>query len=155
MSILADAITDAIDNANYAGLIEAIPYCHYLGLEVLDNGGDLIYKMPFRQDLIGNAQLPAIHGGVTAAFMENAALLHLMLKQDKLQRIPKTIDFSIDYLRSARNFNCYARCTVKRQGSRVAMVEIKVWQQNPELPVAAARAHFLLEEAAAIEADHH
>lgn len=151
MSKLADAITDAIEHGNQQGLIDVIPYCQYLGIKVLDNGGDLIYKLPFRQDLIGNAQLPAIHGGVTAAFMENSALLHLMLKQDKMQRIPKTVNFSIDYLRSARALDCFARCKVKRQGRRVAMVEIKVWQQNPDQPVAAARAHFLLEEAAAIE----
>jgi uncharacterized protein (TIGR00369 family) len=102
-----------------------------------------VLHLPFKKSLIGNSALPAIHGGVVASFMESAALMHLLLMLDE-QRVPKSIDFSIDYLRSAHAEDSYANCAVERLGRRVAQVQIRCWQANPTKPVALARAHFLL-----------
>ncbi|MFP5304322.1 MAG: PaaI family thioesterase, partial [Gammaproteobacteria bacterium] len=87
--------------------------------------------------------LPALHGGVTAAFMETAALLHLLLQIDQ-DRVPKSIDFAIDYLLPGRPEDCYAECEVSRAGLRVAQTQIRCWQTDPGHPIALARAHFLL-----------
>ena len=126
------------------GFASAVPHVRELGIELSRvDAGSAEGRLPYQPALIGNAALPALHGGVVASFMESAALMHLLLMLDE-QRVPKSIDFSIDYLRSARAEESYAACAVERLGRRVAQVQIRCWQSDPARPVALARAHFLL-----------
>jgi uncharacterized protein (TIGR00369 family) len=140
---LADARRAAIERGDFAPLVALVPYARFLGVRLEDRNGEPRSMLPFRPGLIGNTMLPALHGGVTAAFMENAAILHLLLTLDQA-RLPKSIDFSIDYLLPGRPEDCYADCEVSRAGLRVAQVQIRCWQKRAEHPIAIARAHFLL-----------
>jgi len=144
--ILQNAIDKARSEGAYAELVKAIPYAAHLGVKMTQQADGLLFELPFREPLVGNHLLPAIHGGVVAGFMENSAMLHLLVNQEQ-GRLPKTVDFAIDYLRSAGPKTTYARCDVTRQGRRVAHVQISCWQDNPCKPVAVARVHFILEEA--------
>jgi len=71
--------------------------------------------------------------------------LHILVNMDQ-DRLPKTINFSIDYLRSAGAKDTYCRCEVTRQGRRVAHVQIVCWQDDENKPVAIGRVHVLLED---------
>lgn len=127
------------------------PYVDFLGVErqVSTDGqeGD-VFRMPFKPELIGNPVLPALHGGVVAGFAETAALLHLMFTNPHHDgSAPRGVDFAIDYLRSAKPIDTFARCTTVRQGSRVALVQVTVWQDDPARPIVSARSHCLLPRA--------
>lgn len=127
-----------------SALLGLVPYAQYLGLRIqFGDQSAPVLQLPFKPALIGNSALPALHGGVVASFMESAAMLHLLLMLDE-QRVPKSIDFSIDYLRSAHAEDSYASCAVERLGRRVAQVQVRCWQSDAARPVALARAHFLL-----------
>jgi uncharacterized protein (TIGR00369 family) len=126
-------------------VVQRVPYAAFLGMQAERDGEGLLFRLPFAERLIGNPTLPAIHGGVVAGFMENAALLHLLVAEPEQPRLPKTIDFSIDYLRSARARDCLARTSIERLGRRVGQVLVRCWQADPDRPVALARAHYLLE----------
>lgn len=126
------------------GIVARIPYATFLGVALDEDAQGLVFRLPFQDRLVGNRSLPALHGGVVAGFMENAALLHLLHLEPQHIGIPKTIDFSIDYLRSAGPRESLARCEVTRLGRRVAQVQVRCWQDNPDVPVALARAHLLL-----------
>ena len=127
---------------NPGKLTERVPYAQFLGIEYDQEAR--AFCLPFRDDLIGNARLPALHGGVIGGFAETSAILWLLCHEQQ-QRIPNPIDFSVDYLRSARARDSYADCEVLRQGRRVAQVQVRCWQANRQVPIAVARAHFLLE----------
>lgn len=142
--ILAQALRNAREQHDYAGLVECVPYANYLGVKIARDDNGLVFHLPFCEKIVGNPALPALHGGVVAGFMENAALLELLVEQAP-KRLLKTVDFSIDYARSAKPKDCYATCETVRQGSRVALVQIRCWQTIPEQPIAVARAHFILE----------
>ena len=58
--------------------------------------------------------------------------------------VPKTINITVDYLRSARVIDTHARATITKHGRRVANVQVRAWQADESKPVAAAHAHFLL-----------
>lgn len=150
------ALNAALDDARAAwrsmgdasALVAHIPYAAWLGLHITRAAdGAPVFHLPFRDTLIGNYKLPALHGGVTAGFAENAATLHLLLVQDE-PRIPKTVDFSIDYLRSAHAADLQAECTVERLGHRVAQVQVRVTQDDGKeaarRTIALARMHFIL-----------
>lgn len=153
MSDLGRARRAAREQADFSLLRERVPYAAFLDVQVTLTDGVPAFRLPFRQSLIGNQVLPALHGGAVAGFMENAALLHLLLLLDET-RVPKSIDFSIDYLRSANAVDSFASCEVARLGRRVAQVQIRCWQDEKGHPartreVALARAHFLLGSAGA------
>ena len=119
------------------------------------------HQFRFDEKLIGNPVLPALHGGVTAAFLELAAIVELTwsamwedMEQGRvapdaalpgsLPRLPKTIDFTIDYLRSGLARDAYARARVVRLGRRYASVQVEAWQDNRAKLFAQATAHFLM-----------
>ena len=142
---LADTLTDIRSRGDWAALPQTLPFSRMLGLRVEVRGESFTCVMPFEQKLIGNPALPALHGGAVAGFMESAALMQVLLESTE-PRLPKSIDFSLDYLRSARTEDCHAACELVRQGRRVAAVQIRCWQRDPGKPIATARAHFLLAE---------
>lgn len=126
--------------------LERIPYAQLIGVQAEDQGEALIFTLTPKLENVGNPLLPALHGGVVAAYMETAAILNVMAYTQGL-RIPKIIDFSIDYLRSARLEKTYARCELNRLGKRVVNVSVTCWQGNKAAdPIALARAHLIWPE---------
>jgi acyl-coenzyme A thioesterase PaaI-like protein len=83
------------------------------------------------------------------AFMEAAAVAELIAARppkssEGTRRKPRTVDISIDYLRSAKPVEVLARASVRKIGRRVAYVQVEAWQEDAAQPVAALRGHFLL-----------
>lgn len=130
--------------------LAAVPYARFLGVEVVFSGDEMTAILPFSEKLIGNPLLPAIHGGVLGAFMELTAIAQLSALAPQsaltpLARRPRTIDVSVEYLRSGRPLTTYARAEVKKVGRRVANVHVEAWQEQRAEPIAFLRAHFLVD----------
>ena len=138
------ALLKARTTRDYEPLADLIPYARKIGMRCQSVGDDALFVLPANMDNIGNPMLPAIHGGVTAGFMEMSAAMHLMLFMHE-HKVPKIVDFTIDYLRSAKVQDTFAECRVVRQGSRIANVTINAWQTRRDNPIARARAHFRLD----------
>jgi uncharacterized protein (TIGR00369 family) len=124
-------------------VLAAIPYAGFLGVEMDRAGGQLECVLPFRQEIVGNVMLPAIHGGVIGAFLELTAILRL-IDESGTNNVPKPINFAIDYLRSAGPTTTRARADIFKLGRRVAVVHVIAWQDDPTRPVAAGNGKFLL-----------
>ncbi|MBD3656875.1 MULTISPECIES: PaaI family thioesterase [Marinobacter] len=133
------------ETGDFSRMLESIPYARWIGIECDRFGDDLIFRLPAREQNLGNPVLPAIHGGVIGGFMELSAAIYLMMSQDVL-RMPRIVDFSLDYLRAGLNRETFAECRLTRQGNRVANVMISAWQKSRSQPIATARAHFLLDD---------
>jgi acyl-coenzyme A thioesterase PaaI-like protein len=142
-------------------LASSLPYAQYIGVEFERRGDELTAVLNFDDKNIGNPLLPAIHGGVTAAFLEITASIELAwshlwgeiesgrieaetLTVETLPRMPKTIDFTVDYLRSGLPRDAYARARINRSGRRYASVHVEAWQDNRERLYAQATGHFLM-----------
>lgn len=138
-------------------LVAAVPYMQFLGIQIDRRGDELTAILPFDEKLIGNPMLPALHGGVTAAFLEVTAIMELswaMIWEDMEAgkatedaprvHLPKTIDFTVDYLRSGLPRDAYARARVNRSGRRYASVHVEAWQDNRSRLFAQATGHFLM-----------
>ena len=57
---------------------------------------------------------------------------------------PKPIGLTINYLRSGRALDSYARVSIVKQGRRVVAFEAQAWQDDPAKPIASAFGHFML-----------
>src|SRR2546430_4984555 len=124
-------------------LVGAIPSSRYLGVEGGRNVGALRWVLPFRQEIVGNPALPAVHGGVLGAFLELTALLRL-IDDSASDRVPKPITFGVDYLRSAGPSTTRARAEIFKLGRRIANVRVVAWQDDRSRPVVAGNGKFLL-----------
>lgn len=148
-------------DAALKALVGGVPYITYLGVQFDRRGDELTGVLPFDEKLIGNPLLPAIHGGVTAAFLEITSVITLSwaylwediesgaidpdeMAAGNLPRLPKTIDFTVDYLRSGLPRDAYARAVISRSGRRYASVHVEAWQDHHDKRFAQATGHFLM-----------
>lgn len=148
-------------DAALSALIGRVPYIQFLGIQFDRRGDELTAIMPFDDTLIGNPHLPALHGGATAGFLEVAAIVELgwsllwtqiesgaldpaALTPASMPRLPKTIDLTVDYLRTGLPRDAYARARITRSGRRYASVQVEAWQDNRDRPFAEAMGHFLV-----------
>ena len=145
-------------DAALRALVADIPYLTWLGVTFDRRGDELTAILPYDDKLIGNPALPALHGGVTASFLEAAAVIELgwsmiwplmeggQAPPTGLRVLPKTIDFTVDYLRPGLPRDAYARARVNRSGRRYASVHVEAWQDNRARLFAQATGHFLIPE---------
>lgn len=136
-------IAKAKQSKDWQSVFETIPYFGYLGLELEETNEELICVMPKNKRFIGNPVLPALHGGIVGAFVESTALVHMLVTQEVTQ-IPKIINITVEYLRSAKLEVSYARAVITKPGRRVANMRVQAWQSNREKPIATASANFLV-----------
>jgi acyl-coenzyme A thioesterase PaaI-like protein len=123
--------------------VEAIPYARFLGITVDQKGNEITTVLKFAPMLIGNPILPALHGGVIGAFLEMTAIIQVAFDTGSAD-IPKPIGLTIDYLRSGKPVDTYARAQITKQGRRVVTVHAEAWQEDRSRPIASAHGHFLL-----------
>jgi uncharacterized protein (TIGR00369 family) len=126
--------------------LAAMPYAGIIGMtgELVD--GELTTRIEFRDDLVGNTRMPALHGGVIGAFLEMTALTELRLTVED-GRTPRTIGVTVEYLRPGRSRETFARATIRRLGKRVANVHVTAWQDRPETPIALLQGRFMVGDA--------
>ncbi len=143
-------------------LTDAVPYIGFLGVTFERRGDELTATLPFTPAIVGNPALQALHGGATASFLEITAVIELTWatlwadmeagridpESDALPRMPKTIDFTVDYLRSGLPRDAYARARINRSGRRYASVHVEGWQDNRSRLFAQATGHFLMPQPA-------
>jgi len=143
-----------------SALINGVPYIRFMGISFDRRGDELTGVMAYDDKLIGNPMLPALHGGATAAFLEVTAVITLSWAylwediesgkidtaelEQALPRLPKTVDFTVDYLRSGLPRDAYARATISRSGRRYASVHVEGWQDNRAKLFAQATGHFVM-----------
>lgn len=157
----AQARLEAQRDAALAALTQAVPYNRFIGVQFDRLGDELTGRLPYKETLIGNPFLPALHGGVTGAFLEITALTQLAwdevwtimesggaaadaVLEGDFPPMPKTIDITIDYLRSGRPRETFARARVQKAGRRVANIHVEAWQDSRTRPIALLRGSFLM-----------
>ncbi len=164
-----DQIKSRRDTALQA-IVGIIPYAGWLGISFDRRGDELTAVMAYAERNIGNPLLPALHGGAIAAFLETAAVVQLAWARSwedieggrgqsesappassmpvasaaSPLRLPKTIDFTVDYLRSGLPRDAFARARIVRSGRRYASVQVEAWQDNRDRLFAQATGHFLM-----------
>ncbi|HUS67962.1 MAG TPA: PaaI family thioesterase [Kofleriaceae bacterium] len=146
-STLVDHLTEAKRINDPAGLTELIPYARWIGISMRDVAGELLGHLSYSDMLIGNAALPALHGGTLGALLESTAIFQLLWDAETVV-LPKTIDITVDFLRSGRPVDTWAKGIVTRQGRRVANVRAEAWQEDRARPIAIAHGHFLIQPVA-------
>jgi uncharacterized protein (TIGR00369 family) len=141
---LIKRLNEARNKRDVSRIAEAIPYAKWMHIAPETTTGELLTRMRYHDSLIGNTHLPAIHGGTLGAMLEMAAIFHLLWETDA-QTVPKIVNITVDYLRSAGPRDVIAAAKVTKQGRRMVNVFAEAWQDDRSKPVASASAHFLVQ----------
>lgn len=120
-----------------------MPYAAFLGVSLRVGPDGLETSTRSRADLIGNTNLPALHGGVIGSLLDITGMLTLVFLK-ALDQSPRLIDMDIDYLRSGQAQPTLGRAEIVRGGRRMANLRAVLWQDDPERPIAIGRLQFLL-----------
>ncbi len=111
------------------------PAEQWLAISITDDPD--LFVLDFQEHHIGNPIIRSVHGGVVGALIECAAEKALInaLKEKGLPSEVEVTTASIDYLRVTKDAPLYARVNIVRIARRIAFLDVKVWQDNEELPV--------------------
>ena len=88
--------------------------------------------------------IKAIHGGAIAAFLELTSQAQVFLVTEHLERPPRPINLTIDYLRQGHAKDLYARAEITKMGRRMCSVRAEAWQDERAKPVTTLMAHFMV-----------
>jgi uncharacterized protein (TIGR00369 family) len=121
------------------------PQSRALGLELVATEPDVILKIPYREDLVGEPDTGVIAGGVVTTLLDLACGWGVALALKEPTSIA-TLDLRIDYMRPAepgRDLLATAHCYKLTRS--VAFVRAVAYDADPQDPVAAAQAAFMLD----------
>ncbi len=140
MSQVAALLAQARATGDWHPVLGAIPYLGLLGVAFEPTAGRRVAVMRAAEHLVGNPTIPALHGGTLGGLLESMAHLEWLASSDGLV-LPKTITFTIDYLRSGKLQDTFADARVVKPGRRVSTLHCRAWQDDPEAPIAIATVH--------------
>jgi uncharacterized protein (TIGR00369 family) len=116
----------------------AIPFNRLLGLRCLEiEAGSVRVELPFRPELIGNPEIPALHGGAISATLDTTGGLAVWSQARPADRV-STIDLRVDFLRPGRPEPVISVARVIRLGNHVGVAELRAFHPDDEdRPIAA------------------
>ena len=115
-----------------ARLFASTPFFRFLGMSFNSvEVGRVEIEIPFREELIGNPELQALHGGVISALLDTCGGASVWSQLGKGDRV-STVDLRVDYLRPGRPETLIGVGHVIRLGNRVGVAELRAYHPDRE-----------------------
>ena len=126
-------------------IIENTPYMKAIGatLDRVDADG-VTMRLPWREDLIGDADSRVIASGVVTALLDNGCGMAVWDKVNEFKPVA-TLDLRIDYMRPAKpELDLLVTAKCYRLTRTVGFVRAFAYETMPDDPIAAAQAAFII-----------
>lgn len=126
----------------YRNVVEnLIPFHTFLGVRLEEiSDGYARLRVPFRNELIGDPRINALHGGIIATAMDSvggaAAMTTLQSFEDRIS----TIDMRVDYLRPGKAMDLIVEGQIVRSGNRIVVTRMTAWQDDRHHLIAEGKA---------------
>ena len=122
---------------------QSLPHARALGIvPVAMGGGEATFRLPWREDLVGDPETGVLHGGAVSALMDTCGGAAVMSHPEAAGGTA-TLDLRIDYMRPAtkgQTVTAHAQCyNVTRS---VAFVRATATDDDTSRPVATATGAF-------------
>jgi uncharacterized protein (TIGR00369 family) len=121
------------------------PQALALGIELVSLEPQVVLKIPYREDLIGDPETGVIAGGVVTTLLDTTCGWATAVALTELTTIA-TLDLRIDYMRPAEPGKAiFATADCYKLTRSVAFLRALAYDDDPSDPVAAAQAAFMLD----------
>ncbi len=141
--MLPEEIYEHIRAGRFDTVLARIPYIQMMGFQFSVANGIVTGTMPYAEHIVGNAKADALHGGTLGSLMESTALI-TVLHSTLPEKLPRTINITVEYLRRASRRDTFARAEFLRRGRRISNLRVVCFQDDVDKPVAAATTHVLM-----------
>ncbi len=112
---------------------EWIPFNKFLQLRALRvEPSDILFEIPFREELIGDPVRRALHGGVISMLADTAGGMCVWSALADPRHRVSTIDLRVDYLTPGKQENLRAHATLVRLGKTVGVSDVRLFHASDE-----------------------
>jgi uncharacterized protein (TIGR00369 family) len=131
------------------GMNQGSPQARALGFETVSlDHATAVVKVPYSDRLVGDPDTGVIAGGVVTTLLDHCCGQAAHAALDSFKYIA-TLDLRIDYMRAAEpGKDVFAKAHCFKVTKNVAFVRAVAYDDDPEDPVAAATAAFMLDSSA-------
>tara|TARA_R110002124_G_scaffold250030_1_gene415099 strand:+ start:201 stop:602 length:402 start_codon:yes stop_codon:yes gene_type:complete len=128
------------DTENLADVMQIAPFHRWLGLKIVQQNNDLLeLEMPWRDELVSNPVIGAVHGGILASLIDLTGL-YAIIAAGGIARA--TVDLRVDYHRAATNGPLRAIGQVVKLGKTISTADTRILDDDDRL-VASGRGTYL------------
>ena len=128
------------DTENLADVMQIAPFHRWLGLKIIQQNNDhLELEMPWRDELVSNPVIGAVHGGILASLIDLTGL-YAIIAAGGVARA--TVDLRVDYHRAATNGPLRAIGQVVKLGKTISTADTRIIDDDERL-VASGRGTYL------------
>ncbi|ASK87205.1 MULTISPECIES: hotdog fold thioesterase [unclassified Sphingorhabdus] len=128
------------DTENLADVMQIAPFHRWLGLKIVQQNNDqLELEMPWRDELVSNPVIGAVHGGILASLIDLTGL-YAIIAAGGVARA--TVDLRVDYHRAATNGPLRAIGQVVKLGKTISTADTRILDDDDRL-VASGRGTYL------------
>ncbi|WP_422342867.1 hotdog fold thioesterase [Parasphingorhabdus sp.] len=128
------------DTENLADVMQIAPFHRWLGLKIVQQNNDqLELEMPWRDELVSNPVIGAVHGGILASLIDLTGL-YAIIAAGGIARA--TVDLRVDYHRAATNGPLRAIGQVVKLGKTISTADTRILDDDDRL-VASGRGTYL------------
>ena len=121
------------------------PQGRALGMELVQAEPQVVLKVPYRAELVGDPDTGVIAGGVVTTLLDSACGWATALALEEPTSIA-TLDLRIDYMRPAKpGKDVFATAYCYKLTRSVAFLRAVAYDDDPSDPVAAAQAAYMLD----------
>jgi len=128
------------DTENLADVMQIAPFHRWVGLKIVQQNNDqLELEMPWRDELVSNPVIGAVHGGILASLIDLTGL-YAIIAAGGIARA--TVDLRVDYHRAATNGPLRAIGQVVKLGKTISTADTRILDDDDRL-VASGRGTYL------------
>ncbi|ATW02154.1 MULTISPECIES: hotdog fold thioesterase [Sphingomonadaceae] len=125
---------------NLADIMQIAPFHRWLGLKIIQQNNDhLELEMPWRDELVSNPVIGAVHGGILASLIDLTGLYAIIAAGGIAKA---TVDMRVDYHRAATNGPLLAFGQVVKLGKTISTADTRIIDDDDRL-VASGRGTYL------------
>ncbi len=123
-----------------AQMCRNIPHAHLQGICLEGVDGDrLTLRLPYRDELVGNPDTGALHGGALSVLLDQTLGIASVCSDLVGPMLTPTLDLRIDHLGTApAGKDIFATARVYRATRRVVFIEGFAYCESPDKPIARA-----------------
>ncbi|MCH9687951.1 MAG: hotdog fold thioesterase [Deltaproteobacteria bacterium] len=108
-----------------------IPFNRFLGIQIASmERGLCVLRLPWRDEFVGDASRPAVHGGVISTLIDTAGGGACFTMLDRESDRVATVDLRVDYLRPGGSHDLWCRGQVVRMGNRVGVARMALYSDR-------------------------
>ena len=139
-------LTHAEKSALLDKMCHYIPHARRQGIHLVELVGDEVTLcLPYREELVGNPDTGAVHGGAISVLLDHTLGICSMANDEVGPHLTPTLDLRIDHLGIApQDRDIYAAARAYRVTRRISFVEGIAWVESREVPIARATGSWVI-----------